>query len=87
MFYIHTAEGQPQEETFTLASLTAGEAFAAGDPASLREVFRRIDEMKPTKLKPSAPDLADWFWPFAVAGLGLLSLQVVGAFRFRFTPW
>ncbi len=87
VFYIHAAEGQPQEETFTLASLTGGEAFAAGDPSALREVFRRIDEMKPTKLKPAAPDLADWFWPFAVTGLGLVSLQVVGAFWFRFTPW
>ena len=87
VFYIHAAEGQPQEETFTLASLTGGEAFAAGEPAALREVFRRIDEMKPTKLKPAAPDLADWFWPFTMTGLGLMCVQVVGAFRFRFTPW
>jgi len=87
VFYIHAAEGQPQEETFTLASLTGGEAFAAGEPAALREVFRRIDEMKPTKLKPAAPDLADWFWPFTLTGLGLLSVQIVGALRFRFTPW
>ena len=87
VFYIHAAEGQPQEETFTLASLTGGEAFAAGDPSALREVFQRIDAMKPTKLKPAAPDLADWFWPFAIAGLGFLSLQTVGVFRFRFTPW
>ena len=87
VFYIHAAEGQPQEETFTLASLTGGEAFAADDPSALREVFQRIDAMKPTKLKPGAPDLADWFWPFAVAGLGFLSLQTVGVFRFRFTPW
>lgn len=87
VFYIHAAEGQPQEETFTLASLTGGEAFAAGDPAALREVFRRIDEMKPTKLQPAAPDVADWFRPFALAGLGLLGVQLVGALRFRFTPW
>jgi len=87
VFYIHVAEGQPQEETFTLASLTGGQAFAADDPAALRDVFERIDEMKPAKLKPSAPDRADWFWPFAVAGLALTSLQVLGALRFRFTPW
>ena len=87
VFYIHAAEGQPQEETFTLASLTGGEAFAADDPSALREVFQRIDAMKPTKLKPAAPDLADWFWPFTMTGLGLLCAQIVGAFRFRFTPW
>ena len=87
VFYIHTAEGEPQEETFTVASLTNGKAFAAGDPDALREVFQRIDEMKPAKLQPSAPEHADWFWPFAVTGLGLLGLQVVSAFGFRFTPW
>jgi Ca-activated chloride channel family protein len=87
VFYIHTAEGEPQEETFTVASLTNGKAFAAGDPESLREVFERIDAMKPAKLQPSAPQQADWFWPFAVAGLTLLGLQVVSAFGFRFTPW
>lgn len=87
MFYIHAADGEPQEETFTVANLTGGQAFAAGDPASLREVFKRIDAMKPTKLRPAAPEHADWFWPFAVAGLGLLGLQVVSAFGLRFTPW
>ena len=87
VFYIHTAEGEPQQETFTLSGLTGGEAFAAGDPAALREVFQRIDAMKPTKLKPAAPDVADWFWPFSVTGLGFLALQTVGVFRFRFTPW
>ena len=54
MFYIHAADGQPQEETFTIANLTGGQAFAADDPAALREVFKKIDAMKPTKLKPSA---------------------------------
>ena len=87
VFYIHVAEGQPQEETFTLANLTGGKSFAADDPAALSDVFQRIDAMKPTKLKPSAPDQADWFWPFAVAGLSLTTLQIVGSFRFRFTPW
>ena len=87
VFYIHVAEGQPQEETFTLANLTGGQAFAAGDPSALTEVFQRIDAMKPTRLKPSAPDQADWFWPFAVTGLALAALQVVSGLRFRFTPW
>jgi Ca-activated chloride channel family protein len=87
VFYIHAAEGEPQEETFTVANLTGGQAFAAGDPASLREVFQRIDAMKPTRLKPSAPENADWFWPFAATGLALAGLQLIGAFGFRFTPW
>jgi Ca-activated chloride channel family protein len=87
VFYIHAADGQPQEETFTVASLTAGQAFAAGDPEALREVFKRIDAMKPTRLKPSAPEYTDFFWPFAMVGLGLLGLQVVSLFGLRFTPW
>jgi Ca-activated chloride channel family protein len=87
VFYVHAADGQPQEETFTVASLTGGQAFAADDPEALREVFKRIDAMKPTRLEPAAAQLADWFTPFAVAGLGLLGVQVVAAFGFRFTPW
>ena len=87
VFYIHAADGEPQEETFTVASLTGGQAFAAGDPQALREVFQRIDAMKPTRLKPSAPEPADWFWPFAAVGLGLLGLQVVSLYGLRFTPW
>jgi len=87
VFYIHVAEGQPQDETFTLANLTGGQAFAADDPSALSEVFQRIATMKPVTLKPSAPDQADWFWPFAIAGLGLTALQVVVSLRFRFTPW
>jgi len=87
VFYIHVAEGQPQEETYTVANLTGGRAFAAGDPEALREVFKRIDAMKPTKLEPSAPERADWFWPFAASGLGLLGLKVLCAFGLRFTPW
>ncbi|MBI2925731.1 MAG: VWA domain-containing protein [Verrucomicrobia bacterium] len=87
VFYIHAAEGSPQEETFTLASLTGGAAFAAGDPAALSEVFKRIDAMKPAKMKPSAPEPVDFFWPVVVPGLALLGLQVVGAFGVRYTPW
>jgi Ca-activated chloride channel homolog len=87
VFYIHAADGEPQQETFTIASLTGGQAFAAGDPQALREVFKRIDAMKPARLKPSAPEYADWFWPFAGAGLGLLGLEILSLFGLRFTPW
>ena len=87
VFYIHAADGQPQEETFTIANLTGGQAFAADDPSALREVFKRIDTMKPAKVKPSAPEAVDWFWPFAVTGLALMGLKLVSLFGFRFTPW
>jgi Ca-activated chloride channel family protein len=87
MFYIHVAEGSPQDETFTVASMTGGQAFAAGDPSALREVFQRIDKMKPARLKPSTQEPADFFWPFAATGIGMLGLQIVGLLGLRFTPW
>ena len=87
VFYIHAADGEPQNETHKVANLTGGQAFAAGDPEALREVFKRIDAMKPTKMKPATPEPADWFWPFAVAGLSLLGLKVLSLLGLRFTPW
>lgn len=87
LFYIHVAEGAPQEETFTIASRTGGQAFAAGDPESLREVFKRIDAMKPARLVPTAPEPADFFWPFAAAGVALLGLHLVSVLGLRYTPW
>jgi hypothetical protein len=53
----------------------------------LKEVFHRIDAMKPARLKPSTPEPADFFWPFAMAGLGLLGVQVVSVLGVRYTPW
>ena len=87
MFYIHVAEGAPQDETFTIASLTGGQAFAAGDPSALREVFRRIDTMKPAKVKPSAAEPADFFWPFALCGMALIGTQMMSLLGLRYTPW
>jgi Ca-activated chloride channel family protein len=87
VYYIHVADGQPQNETFTIASLTGGQAFAAGDPAALREVFQHIDKMQPAKLKPGTPEYTDFVWPIALTGLGMLGLQVVCSYGLRFTPW
>lgn len=87
MFYIHVAEGAPQDETFTIASMTGGQAFSAGDPLALKEVFRRIDAMKPARPKPSTPEPADFFWPFAMAGLGFVGLQTLSLLGLRYTPW
>jgi Ca-activated chloride channel homolog len=87
LFYIHVAEGSPQDETFTIASITGGQAFAAGDPAALREVFAKIDAMKPARLQPSTPEPADFFWPFALAGISLAGLQALSWLGLRHTPW
>jgi Ca-activated chloride channel family protein len=87
VYYVHVADGQPQNETFTIASLTGGQAFAAGDPAALREVFQHIDRMQPARLRPGTPEHVEFAWPFALAGLALLGLQVLCSFGLRYTPW
>ena len=68
-------------------NLTGGQAFAADDPTALREVFRRIDSMKPARVKPSTPEPADYFGPFAIAGLSFAGLHLLSLLGLRFTPW
>jgi hypothetical protein len=43
--------------------------------------------MKPARLEPTVAEPADFFWPFAVSGLGLLGLQMVSLLGVRYTPW
>lgn len=87
VYYIHVAEGQPQNECFTIANLTGGQAFAANDPSALQSVFQHIDRMQPAKLKPSAPEYTEWLKPAAILGLAFLSLHGLAAFGLRYTPW
>ena len=87
LYYIHVANGQPQQEVYDIASRTGGEAFVAGDPAALQAVFEKIDAMQPAKFKPETPIPADNFRPFALAGLSILALQLLSLFGIRFTPW
>ena len=87
VYYIHVAEGAPQNETFSLASMTGGQAFSAGDPAALREVFQHIDRMQPARLKPSSPEFYDMIWPVALVGMVAVGLKTIAAFGLRYTPW
>ena len=80
LYYIHVANGQPQQEVYDIASRTGGEAFVAGDPAALQAVFEKIDAMQPAKFKPETPIPADNFRPFALAGLSMLALQLLSLF-------
>jgi hypothetical protein len=43
--------------------------------------------MKPARLKPATSEPADFFQPFALAGLTLLGVQIAGLLGLRFTPW
>ena len=87
LYYIHVANGQPQQEVYDIASRTGGEAFVAGDPAAVQAGFEKIDAMQPAKFKPETPIPADNFRPFALAGLSMLALQLLSLFGIRFTLW
>ncbi|OUV37701.1 MAG: hypothetical protein CBC62_07720 [Opitutia bacterium TMED102] len=87
LYYIHVANGQPQQEVYDIASRTGGEAFVAGEPAALQAVFEKIDAMQPAKFKPKTPIPADNFRAFALTGLSMLALQLLSQFGIRFTPW
>jgi Ca-activated chloride channel family protein len=87
VFTIHVAEGGAPDDMYTIAGITGGSVFAAGDPTALKEVFHKIDQMRPAKLKPSAPQYADFFWPLAITGLALAGLHLLGLSGVRYTPW
>lgn len=87
VFAVHAADGPPPAELSTVASLTGGEVFAAGDPAALKAVFARIDAMKGTRLEKSAPEVMDDFGPTAVVGLSLLGAAALCLLGLRTLPW
>lgn len=87
VYTIHAAEGSPPPEMTTIATATGGEVFAAGDPAALAAVFKRIDAMQRARVERGAPDTFDRFGPACLAGLALLSTWLLAAFGLRYTPW
>jgi Ca-activated chloride channel homolog len=87
VYDVHVAEGSAPDEVAVIASMTGGEVFTAGDPASLKSVFAKIDEMQKAPLKRVTPDPVDFFQPFALAGLGIGGLYLLTLFGLRHTPW
>jgi Ca-activated chloride channel family protein len=87
VYDVHVAEGSPPDEVAVISSMTGGEVFAAGDPASLKAIFAKIDEMQKAPLKRVTPDPVDFFQPFALAGLGIGGLYLLTLFGLRHTPW
>ena len=87
VYAIHIAEGAPPEELYTLATLTDGQVFSAGDPEALKAVFKRIDGMQVVKLEKTAPETMDDFAPFCIAALSFLGLSAFCMLGLRVTPW
>jgi Ca-activated chloride channel family protein len=87
VYDVHVAEGGAPDSVAVIASMTGGEVFSAGDPAALKAVFAKIDEMQKAPLKRVTPDPIDFFEPFAIAGLGIGGLYLLTLFGLRHTPW
>lgn len=87
VFEIHIADGDPPPEIVNITSLTGGEVFPVGDPGALESVFRRIDEMKATRLEKTSPEVLDDFGPACLAGLSLIGLAGMTLFGLRYNPW
>jgi Ca-activated chloride channel family protein len=87
VYSIHISSGDPPPPIVTITGMTGGEVFPVDDPQALQAVFRRIDEMKTTKLEKTAPEVLDHFYPFCVAGLSLLGATGLCLFGLRYTPW
>ncbi len=88
VFCIHIDNSAPPTEVATIASMTGGQIFAAGEPAALTAVFNRIDEMKKARLEKISAETQDHFKPWSIAGGSLLALWLVStAAGLRYTPW
>lgn len=87
VYMISVRNEPPFEELRVVTQATGGETFESGDTATLRSVFRRIDQLQRAKLISAQTQWVEFFPPFALAGLILLGLQLVVSFGLRFTPW
>jgi Ca-activated chloride channel family protein len=72
---------------YTVAALTAGKVFRAGDPGALETIFHEIDGMQKAHFRQTTSDWVDFYQPLAWAGLGLGGLWALTLLGLRFTPW
>ena len=87
LFSVHIGEGSSPDTVASIATITDGASFAAGDEAGLRRVFEKIDQMKSVRMEKTIADVHDHFWPYCLAGLSALGLFVLSSFGLRYTPW
>ena len=87
VYAVHVSNTSLPPELATITTITGGEAFNPGDRNALRAVFRKIDQMQQTKLKPSYAVRQDCFWPFAIIGMCLIAVRMLTSFGLRYTPW
>jgi Ca-activated chloride channel family protein len=87
VFAIHIANSDAPAEIVNITSLTGGEVFNPGDPASLADVFRQIDNMQKSEIEQTIAEQLDHFIPYAFLGLLLLGISLLSTFGLRYTPW
>ncbi|MEC9094886.1 MAG: vWA domain-containing protein, partial [Planctomycetota bacterium] len=80
VYAVHVSNTSLPPELATLTTITGGEAFNPGDKNALRAVFRKIDQMQQTKLKPAYAVRQDFFWPFSIGGMTLIAISLATAF-------
>jgi Ca-activated chloride channel homolog len=87
VFCIHVDKTSPPAEVSTIATMTGGQIFGAGEPAALRAVFQRIDEMKKARVEKVSAETQDHFRPWTQAGGVILAAWFLSLFGLRYTPW
>jgi Ca-activated chloride channel family protein len=88
VYIVSIRNGVPPEELRIVAQVTKGEIFESGDMPALRGVFKRIDGLQRAKLVAAQTTWLEYYSPFALSGLLLLSVQLLAACGgLRFTPW
>jgi len=76
-----------QDEIVNITRLTGGDAFQAGDADAMKTIFRKIDQMKQTRLEKSIGETLDDFLIWSIIGLTLAGLALITLFGLRYTPW
>lgn len=87
LYHIHVAQDDIPDEVVEIARATGGQALAAADEGTIRQVFDHIDRMKPAVFKPAGTAPLDFFGPFAIAAAGLAAMHALSLLGARYTPW
>lgn len=87
LWTIHIGGGAIPAAIVDIAGGTGGAAFAADDPAALREIFTRIDGLQRTRLTTTAAETVDDFVPWSLGCLATLALATLASLGLRYTPW
>ncbi|MEZ6115884.1 MAG: vWA domain-containing protein [Pirellulaceae bacterium] len=87
VFAIHIGGGTIPEAIVKVTSETGGEVYDPSSQEGMVSVFQRIDQMKQAKLEKSIAETLDHFFPWCVAGLGLVAISTVSLYGVRYTPW